>query len=100
MTAGLGMITPVVAERAAGSWIYGKDGKKYLDFQVRLLLHTRHTRKTVSACLLRARACANHPCELRTCETDCVRHFVALYLLFLRISRELASPILVIATLA
>lgn len=32
MTAGLGMLSNVIAERAEGSYIYGKDGKKYLDF--------------------------------------------------------------------
>lgn len=32
MTAGVGQLTSIIAERAAGSYIYGKDGKKYLDF--------------------------------------------------------------------
>ena len=32
MTAGVSQLTSVIAERAQGSYIYGKDGKKYLDF--------------------------------------------------------------------
>lgn len=32
MTAGVGQLTPIIAERAEGSFIYGKDGKQYLDF--------------------------------------------------------------------
>lgn len=32
MVAGVGQLTPVIAEKASGSWIYGRDGKKYLDF--------------------------------------------------------------------
>lgn len=32
MTAGVGQLTPIIAERAQGSFIYGKDGKEYLDF--------------------------------------------------------------------
>ena len=32
MTAGLSQLTPLVADRAQGSWIFNKEGKKYLDF--------------------------------------------------------------------
>ena len=32
MTAAVGQLSSVVAEKALGAYIYGKDGKKYLDF--------------------------------------------------------------------
>jgi len=32
MTAAVGQLSPVVVDKAEGSWIHGKDGKKYLDF--------------------------------------------------------------------
>lgn len=32
MTGALGQLSPVIVDHAEGSYIYGKDGKKYLDF--------------------------------------------------------------------